>query len=1418
MKKIYTIFSILALTAIVGCQKDPISGEIDSNGSKIIFATNSASLSTSNSEKHATRSNPLENGDAASTFNAYDAVAISKGETETSGDLDKYSKYQYTSGNWNYIAGLPGSEHMWTLNSYFFRAYYPVSTYSDFENFTLPKNQSTYKDATDEAVGTNGIDGTNIENADYMTYSGENHYTESGVVSIDLDRKTARVIIEVVSNTSTVPTRDLDIKIYSKYEKYVDNVLTTATGSQPIEIQPYYKAAVEEESETFTALVLPEKSSVNSAGNSDFTYLEKFITFDANGIGAVTGGDGIADNLRYQKSLKTKLEPGKSYIFRLTVTPEEIIWDSESIVTDWSGSPIPQVDAPVSTFYIYDVQDLNEFARLVNTLGDNPATLDVVETDFSHNDITGILMNDINLSGNKWIPIGTEKSPFKGNFYSDGSERYTLRNLTISGSGDYQGLFGNINGAKIERIVLSDGVIDVDGDKVGLFAGALSNVTLTNCAVLTTNPNTSVKGNNQVGGLVGQVGDSVALVDSPIVLQGINVEGVNDVGGLAGYVVSGHNALVIPNHFDLQVEATGNNVGGVVGRIGRAGSLVMENALDSSEFRSMVKGINNVGGVIGFIEKDSIGKSNKTRISESWTTKNSSVTGKINVGGIIGSNESETTIVEATRNDATIIGTDNIGGLVGKNAGIIVASYNTSPVLHEDYNNFSKMTYLEAVSTGSTIMGGIAGEVIDGGRIIGCFNVGDILVRSVDTLSIPSTTTVTSSGGESEYYGFRGDGIVGYAYAKTDGEGNNVIDNCFYNNGGIDNDIDDALYLTDINNYLVTNAGLGNSTDWSYDSETGAFVSNILAPVKLMNSSINSYYKKIDEQITSSSGSKVAKYAVFAGKSSGTSASLSDPREYPHIRTGDYRESEGVVTSGYIVGGKFTGPNQVDVINAVDALVLTKAIALQGIVDGEITTDILSAYEKLFALFYVDINLHVDLNFKSASESGYEARVQGMYYGTFDGKGRFIHNYTGSTPFFSGLSTSSGFGGGNYFGTFKNTTFVDPIITSISKIENISDAGSITHYTGVGVILGSTTEGTIVSNCHIQNGRIYGSGADGSIDNEYVGGIIGFAQSLVGGCTVDATTEVYGSRHVGGIAGYGYISKAYVPHFGERLEFGHGVSNAKVIATSDNGIAGGLLGGFRSENLSENLITSMVNGKLGANGSVSGAIAGGLIGEVVYDGKNIYIGGMQNDGIVAGRMVVGGIIGKISRTIAHNQDMDGETIASSAATLYACANRGTVNAAGATKVGGLVGEIGTVNGGTTASLLPLVYSSYNSGNFQTNGAVDNNNAKYNPFIGAGVLLNNDPATSPIAPPNLSDNIDNLKLYVYNWSYYITGTNTPETYIGTYTKGGANIDFTHIQKVSSLSPSLYENMNTQSNGEGANVAEYIFDNNGNVIRR
>lgn len=178
---------------------------------------------------------------------------------------------------------------------------------------------------------------------------------------------------------------------------------------------------------------------------------------------------------------------------------------------------------------------------------------------------TVTLMNDVDLNGVSWTPIGTKDAPFKGTF--DGGN-YKISNLTVESSGDYSGLFGYLGGtAEVKNLTIENPTV-VGGNYVGAVAGCgFSSVKLTNVAVT---GNIKIQGNYKVGGVIG---------GGYVTIDNATVDGNGTITGVYA-----------------KADAEGDNVGGIIGFLGEGKGYTVTNATVKGV---TITGTRKVGGVVG---------------------------------------------------------------------------------------------------------------------------------------------------------------------------------------------------------------------------------------------------------------------------------------------------------------------------------------------------------------------------------------------------------------------------------------------------------------------------------------------------------------------------------------------------------------------------------------------------------------------------------------------------------------------------------------------------------------------------------------------------------------------------------------------------------------------------------------------------
>ncbi len=290
-----------------------------------------------------------------------------------------------------------------------------------------------------------------------------------------------------------------------------------------------------------------------------------------------------------------------------------------------------------------------------------------------------------------WLPVGANRSRFSAEFEGNG---HTISNL-------------NTRGIKHELPHFS---------VAGLFGWAGMDSVIRNVGLR----NANVKGENNVGGLVGR--NEGEIINSYVTGK---VNGKDNVGGLTGI----NNGVVRFSYAVVTVSGE-KSVGGVVGWSHKE-SDHKACAVEFSYASGDVSGDLEVGGLVG--------RNEEGLIVSTYAMGN--VTGESSVGGLVGVNEYDfyPSNVIASYATGNVMGDSVVGGLAGGNSGSIVASYATGGVSgtrviggligdnsmpwvdrrDEGGPGTVISSYATGGVTGESVVGGLAGR--NPGRIISSF-------------------------------------------------------------------------------------------------------------------------------------------------------------------------------------------------------------------------------------------------------------------------------------------------------------------------------------------------------------------------------------------------------------------------------------------------------------------------------------------------------------------------------------------------------------------------------------------------------------------------------------------------------------------------------------------------------------------------
>ncbi len=279
--------------------------------------------------------------------------------------------------------------------------------------------------------------------------------------------------------------------------------------------------------------------------------------------------------------------------------------------------------------------------------------------------------------GAGWDPIGNSPR-FTATFEGNGN---TIANLFINrgGNTDYQGLFARLDNATVRDLVMTGASVTAGDDRVGILAGRTYNTTaisgvsvsgdvtagddIAGVLVGATSSETtiedasaagSVTGNGNVGGLVGNNAGAISRSwSSANVFGDENTDPSVRVGGLAGYTTGAITAsfatgIVSPLSNADSVDSAGGLIGEVSGQA----------VITASYAAGSVTGRDDVGGLIGAFINDG------GSVVASYAT--GSVTGGDDVGGLVGSAAASGVVVTASYSTGAVMGTTNAGGLIGR--------------------------------------------------------------------------------------------------------------------------------------------------------------------------------------------------------------------------------------------------------------------------------------------------------------------------------------------------------------------------------------------------------------------------------------------------------------------------------------------------------------------------------------------------------------------------------------------------------------------------------------------------------------------------------------------------------------------------------------------------------------------------------
>lgn len=264
------------------------------------------------------------------------------------------------------------------------------------------------------------------------------------------------------------------------------------------------------------------------------------------------------------------------------------------------------------------------------------ATVDDLKNVRNNLDENYVLLNDLDLGGMEWTPIGNSQTRFKGSFDGNG---HVISNFKITESNANVGFFGYTDSNSkdvIKNLGLKDFTINLNGGGyVGALVGYSSYTDIINCYAVG-----NISAGNSTGGLIGvatecNVTDCYASVNISVSREAYNV----DVGGLIGYLSTEYSKGIANCYATGNIEVVNRDTNDGLSRVG---GLIGTNQKCDYIYNCYASGnvsvdakISEVGGLIGYDVDGSVENCYATgNVNVGCSMEISNITGRI--GGLVG--------------------------------------------------------------------------------------------------------------------------------------------------------------------------------------------------------------------------------------------------------------------------------------------------------------------------------------------------------------------------------------------------------------------------------------------------------------------------------------------------------------------------------------------------------------------------------------------------------------------------------------------------------------------------------------------------------------------------------------------------------------------------------------------------------------
>lgn len=346
MKKTYQYIALaaIALSAVACSQEDMTSSYF--SDSKAVHISAQIGTNDNITGGFQSRSNPLgETAEEQAKFNIGDQISVATGSQ---------SAVTYTLGENETWIPETSKYLVWSSDNMLFTAYYPVGkNNASATTFTVPSGYANVKDLAD---------------ADYMTYSGAHSNVDGNGVSLQMERKMVRLVINTTFGNQYESGYEVSfIKIHTNSTGYA--------GTDKVQSGNKEVTAYKHDDGKFYALLAPT--------SADASTVFLTVTVTANGIEEELTVKGIPAT-----------EAGYSYEMNLTVGKDKASVKSvkvsdwkNGIITGGTADEVASVNTESHTVITTAEEQLND-ALLSEALGDG--NLLVIEGPLASRDISTI--------------------------------------------------------------------------------------------------------------------------------------------------------------------------------------------------------------------------------------------------------------------------------------------------------------------------------------------------------------------------------------------------------------------------------------------------------------------------------------------------------------------------------------------------------------------------------------------------------------------------------------------------------------------------------------------------------------------------------------------------------------------------------------------------------------------------------------------------------------------------------------------------------------------------------------------------------------------------------------------------------------------------------------------------------------------